>query len=117
MIDAALIKPVVDAILTLARKGGDAHLQANAAKAVREAIRELLLADPNEDAVEAKLAIAKAAGLLSHDVILAERMLDSVRSHRKTSKKPAKTSGKKRKKSSAGKGAAGKASKRSVAGK
>ena len=45
-IEAGFIKPVVDAILGLARKGSNVKLQHDAAKAIREAIRELLLADP-----------------------------------------------------------------------
>lgn len=87
-IEAALVKPVVDAILGLARAGRKSQLKADAEKAVREAIRELLLADPNEDKAAARIAIAKAAGLLNEDVLLAERMLASVRANAPT-KKPA----------------------------
>ena len=92
-IEAGYIKPVVDAILDLVRKGSKAKLQRDAAKAVREAIRELLLADPNENAVEAKIAIAKAAGLISQDVLLADEMLEKVKSSKK--KLPSKPSTKK----------------------
>jgi hypothetical protein len=84
-IEASLIKPVVDAILGLVGTGRDVKLKHDAAKAVREAIRELLMADPNENEVEAKLAIAKAAGLISHDVVLADEMLRKV----KATKRPA----------------------------
>ncbi|GAB2524428.1 hypothetical protein [Lysobacter humi (ex Lee et al. 2017)] len=83
-IEAALLKPIVDSILALVGAGKGARLKSNAEKAVREAIRELLQADPNEDAVAAKLAIAKAAGLLSHEVVLAESMLTKVRSYQAT---------------------------------
>jgi hypothetical protein len=75
LIESSLIKPIVDAILRLARSGNNARLKRDAAKAVREAIRELLLADPNESEAEAKIAIAKAAGLISEDVLLADDML------------------------------------------
>jgi hypothetical protein len=92
-IEAGFIKPVVDAILGLVRKGSDVKLQHDAAKAVREAIRELLLADPNENLVEAKIAIAKAAGLISQDVLLADEMLKKVKSNKK--KLPSKASTKK----------------------
>ena len=92
-IEAGYIKPVVDAILGLVKRGSNAKLQRDAAKAVREAIRELLLADPNENAVEAKIAIAKAAGLTSHEVLLADEMLEKVKSNRK--KLPSKASTKK----------------------
>ena len=93
LIEAAYIKPLVDAILGLVKKGSNAKLQHDAAKAVREAIRELLLVDPNQNLVETKLAIAKAAGLISQDVLLADAMLEKVRSNKK--KLPAKTSTKK----------------------
>ena len=41
----------------------------------------MLLADPNENRAEARIAIAKAAGIISEDVALAEDML---RQHRAT---------------------------------
>jgi hypothetical protein len=56
-VEAVLIKPVVDAILGLFDRGQKAKLQSNARKALREAIRELLLADPNENEAAAKIAI------------------------------------------------------------
>lgn len=92
-IEAVFIKPVVDAILGLVKKGSDVKLQRDAAKAIREAIRELLLADPNENEVEAKIAIAKAAGLISQDVLLADEMLKKVKTSKK--KLPSKASTKK----------------------
>ncbi len=92
-IEAAYIKPVVDAILGLVKKSSNAKLHRDAAKAVREAIRELLMADPNENAVEAKIAIAKAAGLISHEVLLADEMLEKVKANKK--KLPSKASTKK----------------------
>ncbi len=85
LIEASLLKPIVDAILGLARSGNNARLKRDAAKAVREAIRELLLADPNDSEAEAKIAIAKAAGLISEDVLLADDMLRKVRAAKKTS--------------------------------
>jgi hypothetical protein len=84
VIETSLIKPIVDAILGLARSGNNARLKRDAAKAVREAIRELLLADPNESEAEAKIAIAKAAGLISEDVLLADDMLRKVRAGKKS---------------------------------
>ena len=75
-IEAALIKPVVDALMGLFRRGEDLHLKRNAEAALREAIRELLLADPNENKAEARIAIAKAAGILSEEIALAEDMLE-----------------------------------------
>ena len=87
-IESALIKPVVDALMALLRRGEQANLKRNAEAAIREAIRELLLANPDENKAQARIAIAKAAGILSEDVVLAEDMLQK---HRATK---AKTSGK-----------------------
>ena len=87
-IEAALIKPVVDALMALLQRGEKATLTRNAEAALREAIRELLLANPDENKAQARIAIAKAAGLLSEDVLLAEDMLQK---HRATK---ARTAGK-----------------------
>ena len=78
-IEAALIKPVVDALMALFRQSNDVKLKRNAEAAVREAIRELLLANPDENKAEARIAIAKAAGILSEDIVLAEDMLEKHR--------------------------------------
>ena len=85
-IEAALIKPVVDALMALLQRGEKATLKRNAEAALREAIRELLLANPDESKAQARIAIAKAAGLLSEDVLLAEDMLQK---HRATKTKTA----------------------------
>ena len=85
-IEAALIKPVVDALMALLLRGEKATLKRNAEAALREAIRELLLANPDENKAQARIAIAKAAGLLSEDVLLAEDMLQK---HRATKTKTA----------------------------
>src|SRR5688500_3429329 len=78
-IAAALVKPVVDALLALFRRGESLHLKHDAEAALREAIRELLLANPDENKAEARIAIAKAAGILSEDIVLAEDMLEKHR--------------------------------------
>ena len=87
-IEAALVKPVVDALMALFRRGENMHLKHDAEAALREAIRELLLANPDENKAQARIAIAKAAGILSEDVVLAEDML------KKTRAAKAKTAGK-----------------------
>jgi len=87
-IEAALVKPVVDALMALFRRGENMHLKHDAEAALREAIRELLLANPDENKAQAKIAIAKAAGILSEDVVLAEDMLSKTRAAK------AKTAGK-----------------------
>jgi len=83
-LESALVKPAVDAIMALLRRGENMQLNRNAEKAVREAIRELLLASPDENKAAARIAVAKAAGLLSEDVVLAEEMLHK---HRATKSK------------------------------
>ena len=89
-IEAALIiKPVVDAIMLVLKKRKHARLKHDAEKAIREAIRELFLADPNENEIEAKVAIAKAVGLISSDVLLTEQMLQKVKASKKRAKKKA----------------------------
>lgn len=95
-IESALIKPVVDALMALLQRGEKANLKRSAESALREAIRELLLANPDENKAQARIAIAKAAGILSEDVVLAEDMLQK---HRATKARTAgKTaSGRKRK--------------------
>ena len=78
-IEPGLIKPVVDALLELIGQSENLRLKRNASAALREAIRELLQADPNENRAEARIAIAKAAGIISEDVVLAEDMLKKTR--------------------------------------
>jgi len=78
-IEAALIKPVVDVLLALFQQGSDLKLKHNAQASVREAIRELLQANPDENRAAARIAIARAAGILSEDVVLAEDMLEKHR--------------------------------------
>ena len=95
-IEAALIKPVVDALMALLSRGEKANLKRNAEAALREAIRELLLANPDENKAEARIAIAKAAGILSEDVVLAEDMLQKHRATRTRTAGKA-SSGRKRK--------------------
>ena len=74
-IEAALIKPVVDALMALLQRGEKATLKRNAEAALREAIRELLQANPDENRAATRIAVARAAGILSEDVVLAEDML------------------------------------------
>ena len=95
-IESALIKPVVDALMALLQRGEQANLKRNAEAALRDAIRELLLANPDENKAQARIAIARAAGILSEDIVLAEDMLQK---HRATKAKTAgkSASGRKRK--------------------
>lgn len=100
-IEAALIKPVVDALLALFRESSDITLKRNAEKHLREAIRELLLANPDENKAEARIAIARAAGILSEDIVLAEDMLKKHRATKARTKGKSATGRKRRPKTDA----------------
>jgi hypothetical protein len=77
----SLLRPVLN--LLLARLDGRRRrrLRRSADAALREAIRELLLAQPDERRVEAKIALARAAGAAARETALAEAMLQR---HRET---------------------------------
>lgn len=112
-IEAALIKPVVDALMALFRQSNDVKLKRNAEAAVREAIRELLLANPDENKAQARIAIAKAAGILSEDIVLAEDMLEK---HRASKSRTAGKSSTGRKRKAAASAAAEKPAKKAGKG-
>ncbi len=73
--ESALVKPIVDALIGLYKKSKGTKLKSTAQAALAEAIRELLLAPNNLRSAEAKIAVAKAAGIISADLILAEEMI------------------------------------------
>ena len=73
--EAALIKPVVDGLVALYKKATGRRLKSTAEQALSEAIRELLLAPSDLRSPEAKIAVAKAAGIINADLVLAEEML------------------------------------------
>ncbi|MFN0041349.1 MAG: hypothetical protein ACKVP2_17695 [Burkholderiales bacterium] len=75
----ALAKPVVDALLKALDRARDSRLKSSARKAVGEAISELIRIDADVGKAEAKIAIARAAGILDRDLFTAERMLRKVR--------------------------------------
>ena len=81
-----LAKPVVDALLKALDRAKDAQLRASARKAIAEAISELILISPDLDKAKAKIAIARAAGILDQDLFTAERMLKKVRKANRTAK-------------------------------
>jgi len=60
-------------------RAGDASLKKNARKAVAEAISELIRLDPDVNKAEARIAVARAAGILDQDLFTAERMLRKVK--------------------------------------
>ncbi len=77
----SLIRPVVDLLLSRLDRRRRRRLRRSADAALREAIRELLLPQPDERRVEARIAQARAAGAQPRDTALAETMLTR---HRET---------------------------------
>jgi hypothetical protein len=80
MIEAALLRPsllrpVVDLLLSRLDRRRRRRLRRCADAALRDAIRELLLAQPDERRVEARIAQARAAGAVARETALAEAML------------------------------------------
>jgi hypothetical protein len=86
-LEAAIIKPVVDGLVALYKGGKGALSKATAEKALREALLELYQIDPNEPEIEAKIAVAKAAGIINSDLVRAEQNLAKVKAHRRRSRK------------------------------
>ena len=74
-----LVKPVVDALLKALDRARDTRLKANARKALGEAITELIRIEADVDKAEAKIAVARAAGILDRELFTAERMLRKVK--------------------------------------
>jgi hypothetical protein len=80
---SALIKPVVDALIAALKAARGKQLKRSAARDLSAAVRELLTANPNENFAEAKIAAAKAAGLLSEDLFLAEKLLKASKAEKR----------------------------------
>jgi hypothetical protein len=74
-----LAKPVIDALMRALDRARDASLKKDARKAVAEAISELIRIDADVNRAQARIAIAKAAGILDEDLFTAERMLKKVK--------------------------------------
>jgi len=83
-----LAKPVVDALLKAFDRAKDAHLRASARKAIGEAISELIRISPDLNKAQAKIAIARAAGILEQDLFTAERMLKKVKKANRKASQP-----------------------------
>ena len=74
-----IAKPVIDALMRALDRARDASLKRNARQAVAEAISELIRLTPDVSKAEARIAVAKAAGILDQDLFTAERMLKKVK--------------------------------------
>ena len=88
-----IAKPVIDALMRALDKARDASLKKDARKAVAEAISELIRLNPDLGKAEARIAVARAAGIFDQDLFTAERMLKKVKRAAKkakpTKRKPA----------------------------
>src|SRR3954452_12750332 len=93
-----LAKPVVDALLKALDRAKDAQLRASARQAIAEAISELILISPDLSKAKAKIAIARAAGILDEDLFKAESMLKKIKKANRTKAGAAKKSAAKRRK-------------------
>ena len=82
-VEYSLIKPVMDVLKNVYSTLAQKSLTKNAEENIDLAIKELLLANPDTDEVEAQIRIAKAAGLLNKNLFLAENMLKKVKQSRK----------------------------------
>jgi len=100
-----LARPVVDALLKAFDRAKDARLRASARKAIGEAISELIRINPDLGRAEAKIAVARAAGILDQDLFTAERMLKKVKKATRKAARPGpakKPAGKRRRRKPAG---------------
>lgn len=80
MLEAALfrptlLRPVFDVLLARLQQRRRRRLRRTGEAMLREAIRELLLPQPDERRVEARIAQARASGAHMRDTALAEAML------------------------------------------
>jgi hypothetical protein len=82
----ALARPVIDALMKALDRARDARLKKHARQAVADAIVELIRINPDLDKARARIAVARAAGILDQDLFTAERMLKSVKKANKAKK-------------------------------
>jgi hypothetical protein len=81
-----LARPVIEALLRALARAQQSQLQRNARKALSEAITELVLITPDLQKAKAKIAIAKAAGIIDRELFVAESMLKKVKKSAKRGK-------------------------------
>jgi hypothetical protein len=78
-IEAALIKPIVDAILAIFKGGKSQIDRTKAHEAIQEALKELWKVEPEIEMVEAAIRGAEIAGLIDADVQRAKNRLARVK--------------------------------------
>ena len=74
-----LARPVIDALVRAFDRAREMRLKRNARAALSQAIAELIRIRPDIGEAEAKIAVAKAAGIIDRDLFIAERMLRKVK--------------------------------------
>ena len=86
-IEAALIKPIVDVVLAGLKNIKGVKVKKDAASELSDVIKSLLQLSPDINSAEAKIQAAKAAGVISKELILAQQMISK---HRVAAKPAAK---------------------------
>lgn len=89
VIEAAFIKPIVDVVLAGLKKIKGVKVKKNAASELSEVIQNLLRLSPDMNAAEAKIQAAKAAGVISKELVLAQQMFSKHRAAAKPAAKKA----------------------------
>ncbi|HZP91770.1 MAG TPA: hypothetical protein VFB20_02645 [Burkholderiales bacterium] len=91
-----LARPVIDALIRAFDRAREARLKRSACLALSQAIAELIRIRPDIGEAEAKIAVAKAAGIIDRDLFIAERMLRKVKKAVKREAVPAERKPRKR---------------------
>jgi cell division septation protein DedD len=78
-IEAAFIKPIIDVVLAGLKKVKGIKVKKKASSELSEVIQNLLLQSPDLNDAEAKIQAAKAAGVISKELILVQKMISKHR--------------------------------------
>lgn len=94
-IESALVKPIADAIVAGLKKINGIKVKKNAASELSKVIQDLLQVNPDLTAAEVKILSIKAAGIFSKELIVAEKILTTIKTKSRvaTSKKATAQSG------------------------
>lgn len=84
--ESLILKSISDAVILAWKNRKQKKVETAMAKEMSEAIRQCLLAQPDEAVIEAAIARANAAGLSSVDLILAQKKFAKIQSFQRTSK-------------------------------
>ncbi len=78
-IEVVLVKPIVDAILAALKSLKNVKVRKDASAELTKVIHNLIQISPDITNAEVKIRAAKAAGVISKELVLAEEMLSSVK--------------------------------------